>query len=142
MRKTILLYGIAMAVLIGLMKYLEYSYFIRELSIEFYIGVVAITFVALGVWIGTRLVRVKTVTVPEEGEFVLDENALKRLGISKREYEVLELISQGFSNQEIAEKLFVSLSTVKSHSANLFMKLDANRRTQAVQRARELRLLP
>jgi ATP/maltotriose-dependent transcriptional regulator MalT len=55
---------------------------------------------------------------------------------------VLELISQGFSNQEIAEKLFVSLSTVKSHSANLFMKLDANRRTQAVQRARELRLLP
>ena len=142
MRKTILIYGIAMAALIGLLKYLEYSYFIRDLSIEFYIGVVAITFVVLGVWIGTRLVRIKTVTVPEEGEFVLDEDALKRLGISKREYEVLKLISQGFSNQEIAEKLFVSLSTVKSHSANLFMKLDASRRTQAVQRARELHLLP
>ena len=142
MRKTIIIYGLAMAVLIALLKYLEYSYFIRELSIEIYIGIVAITFVVLGVWVGTRLAGIRTVTVPQEGEFALDEGVLKRLGISKREYEVLELISQGLSNQEIAEKLFVSLSTVKTHSQNLFMKLDASRRTQAVQRARELRLLP
>src|ERR1041384_2309787 len=142
MRKTIIIYGLAMAVLIALLKYLEYSYFIRELSIEIYIGIVAITFVVLGVWVGTRLAGIRTVTVPQEGEFALDEGVLKRLGISKREYEVLELISQGLSNQEIAEKLFVSLSTVKTHSSNLFAKLDASRRTQAVQRARELRLLP
>lgn len=140
MRKTIILYGIAMAVLIGLLKFLEYRYFVRDLSIEFYIGAIAIMFVALGVWVGMRLTRVKI--VPADPDFTLNEVELKRLGISKREYEVLELISQGLSNQEIAEKLFVSLSTVKSHSANLFMKLDASRRTQAVQRARELRLIP
>jgi NarL family two-component system response regulator LiaR len=148
MRKTILLYGIAMAVLIGLLKFLEYRYFVRDLSIEFYIGAIAIMFVALGVWVGMRLNRVKVQKVVEVIEveaktnFTFDESELKRLGISRREHEVLELISQGLSNQEIAEKLFVSLSTIKTHSANLFMKLDANRRTQAVQKARELRLIP
>ncbi len=140
MRKTILIYGIAMAVLIGLLKFLEYRFWVRDLSVEFYIGIVAVLFVALGVWVGMRLTRVKVIVAGPD--FTLDEVELKRLGISKREYEVLELISQGLSNQEIAEKLFVSLSTIKTHSANLFMKLDASRRTQAVQKARELRLIP
>ena len=140
MRKTILIYGIAMAALIGLLKFLEYRFFVRDLSIEFYIGAIAIMFVALGVWVGMRLTRTKIVIA--DPDFTLDPAELKRLGISPREYEVLELISQGLSNQEIADKLFVSLSTVKTHSANLFMKLDASRRTQAVQRARELRLIP
>src|SRR5882757_285032 len=111
MRRTILIYGIAMAVLIGLLKYLEYSYFVRDLSIEFYIGVVAVMFVALGIWVGMRFTRVKTVvvteTIPGSPEFELDPAKLKSHGISPREYEVLELISQGLSNQEIAEKLFV-----------------------------------
>jgi DNA-binding CsgD family transcriptional regulator len=146
MRRTILIYGIAMAVLIGLLKYLEYNYFVRDLSIEFYIGVVAVMFAGLGIWVGMRFTRVKTVvvteTVPGDPEFELDPAKLKTLGISPREYEVLQLISQGLSNQEISDKLFISLSTVKTHSANLFLKLDASRRTQAVQKARELRLIP
>ncbi|MDZ7343234.1 MAG: response regulator transcription factor, partial [candidate division KSB1 bacterium] len=71
-----------------------------------------------------------------------NEPELQRLGISKREYEVLELIAQGLSNQEIAKKLFISLNTVKTHSSNLFLKLDARRRTEAIRRAKELRLLP
>ncbi len=146
MRRTIIIYGIAMAVLIGLLKYLEYSYFVRDFSVEIYIGAVAIMFVALGIWVGMRLTRLKTIivteTVPENTVFELDRARLKTTGISPREYEVLELISQGLSNQEIAEKLFVSLSTVKTHSANIFIKLDASRRTQAVQKARELRLIP
>jgi DNA-binding CsgD family transcriptional regulator len=146
MRKTIILYGIAMAALIGLLKYFEYSYFVRDLSIEFYIGAIAIMFVALGIWVGMRLTRAKTVVVteiiPGNTEFEHDPARLKTLGISPREYEVLELISQGLSNKEISEKLFVSLSTVKTHSANLFIKLDVSRRTQAVQKARELRLIP
>jgi DNA-binding CsgD family transcriptional regulator len=141
MRKTIIIYGLAMAAMIGLLKYLEYSYFIRELSIEIYIGIVAVTFVALGIWVGMRFTRVKTVVVTESANFELDPGKLKALGISPREHEVLQLISEGFSNQEISEKLFISLSTVKTHSANLFMKLDVNRRTQAVQKARELRLI-
>ena len=152
MRKTILLYGIAMAALIGLLKFIQYQFFVRDLSIEFYIGMVAILFVCLGAWAGSRLTRTKVSIVEKEvivervmvadSDFRVNAAELDRLGISKREYEVLELISQGLSNQEIADKLFVSMNTIKTHSSNLFMKLDARRRTQAIQRAREFGLLP
>jgi NarL family two-component system response regulator LiaR len=140
MRRTILIYGLAMAALVAILKYIEYQYFIRDIPLEFYIGFIAIMFTALGIWAGLRLTRPKIVdnSVP----FSINKANLEKLGISKREYEVLELISQGLSNQEIAEKLFVSTSTVKTHASNIFSKLDANRRTQAVQRAKELRLIP
>ena len=140
MRKTILLYGIAMAALTGLLKFFEYRFLVRDLSLEFYIGLVAVLFAGLGVWAGLRLAR-REVSIANP-DFKLNEAELQRLGISKREYEVLELMAQGLSNQEIADKLFVSLNTVKTHSTNLFMKLDARRRTQAVRRAKELGLLP
>jgi DNA-binding CsgD family transcriptional regulator len=140
MRKTILLYGIAMAALTGVLKFIEYRFLVRDLSLEFYVGALAVLFTGLGVWVGLRLTRRKVVIASPE--FKLNEPELQRLGISKREYEVLELIAQGLSNQEIAEKLFVSLHTVKTHSSNLFMKLDARRRTQAIHRAKELGLLP
>src|SRR5215475_7500218 len=140
MRKTILLYGIAMAALIGVLKFFEYRFLVRDLSLEFYVGAVAVLCTGLGVWVGLRLTRRKVVIATPE--FKLNEPELQRLGISKREYEVLELIAQGLSNQEIAEKLFVSLSTVKSHSSSLFIKLDVRRRTQAIRRAKEFGLLP
>jgi DNA-binding CsgD family transcriptional regulator len=140
MRKTILLYGIAMAALIGVLKFFEYRFLVRDLSLEFYLGAVAVLFTGLGVWVGLRLTRRKVVIATPE--FKVNEPELQRLGISKREYEVLELIAQGLSNQEIAERLFVSLNTVKTHSSNLFMKLDARRRTQAIHRAKELGILP
>lgn len=73
--------------------------------------------------------------------FILNETELQRLGISKREHEVLELIAKGLSNQEIADKLFVSLNTIKTHTSNLFLKLEVSRRTQAIQKAKELRLI-
>jgi DNA-binding CsgD family transcriptional regulator len=139
-KKSILLYAVAMAALMGFLKFIEYRFFVRDLSLEVYIGVVAVLFVVLGVWVGRRLTRVKVVTPPLE--FTLDEAMLKKLGITKREYEVLELIAEGMSNQEIADRLFISSSTVKTHTSSLFMKLDASRRTQALQRAKELRLLP
>jgi len=140
MRKTILIYGVALAALIGILKFIEYRYFVRDLSLEFYLGVVAILFAGIGVWAGLRLTRRKVVIA--NPDFKLNEPELQRLGISKREYEVLELMAQGLSNQEIADKLFVSLNTVKTHSSNLFMKLDARRRTQAVRRAKEFGILP
>ena len=140
MRKTILIYGVALAALTGILKFIEYRYFVRDLSLEFYLGVVAILFAGLGVWAGLRLTRRKVVIA--NPDFKLNEPEFQRLGISKREYEVLELMAQGLSNREIADKLFVSLNTVKTHSSNLFMKLDARRRTQAVRRAKEFGLLP
>lgn len=141
MKKTIFLYAIALALLVFLLKFIEYRFFIRELSLEFYIGLIAVLFTVIGVWAGVKLTRKKTVVIMAGSDFILDEDKLKQLGISKREHEVLELMAAGLSNQEIADKLFVSLNTVKTHSSNLFIKLDVKRRTQAIQKAKELRLL-
>ncbi len=140
MKRTVIFYGLTLAVLVFLLKYLEYRLFVRDLSIEFYVGLVALFFTGLGIWAGFKLTRKQVVIVGPE--FILNESELQRLGISKREHEVLELMAQGLSNQEIGDKLFVSLNTIKTHSSNLFLKLEVNRRTQAVQRAKELRLIP
>jgi DNA-binding CsgD family transcriptional regulator len=140
MTRTIIPYGLVLAGLVFLLKFIEYRFFVRDLSIEFYIGAVAVLFTALGVWAGLKLTRKKKVIVGPE--FVRNEGELHRLGISKREHEVLELLAQGLSNQEIADKLFVSLNTIKTHTSNLFLKLQVSRRTQAIQRGKELRLIP
>ena|SRR5260221_13092484 len=142
MRRTILIYGIAMAALVALLKLVEYKYFVRDIPLEFYIGLVAVLFTALGIWAGLRLTRPKIKVIDTSLPFELDQNALDQLGISKREYEVLELLSRGLSNQEIADTLFVSTSTVKTHVSNILAKLDSSRRTQAISRAKELRIIP
>ena len=141
MKRIIILYGLALAILVFLLKQLEYRFFVRDLSIEFYVGAIALLFTLLGLWVGYRLTQ-KKVVVMAASPFRLDVIQLNKLGISKREHEVLELIAQGLSNQEIANKLFVSLNTIKTHSSNLFLKLEVNRRTQAVQKGKELRLIP
>ncbi len=126
-----------------MLKMLEYRFFYRQLSVEIYIGTIAILFTIVGVWIGSKVSRKKGVFMPAPvGDFQRNEHVLTEMGISKREYEVLELMAKGLSNQEIADKLFVSLNTVKTHTANLFVKLIAKRRTQAIQRAKELQLIP
>lgn len=134
-----------MAVLLGLLKFAEYKYFVRDIPLEFYIGSVALMFTGLGIWAGLRLTRSKIVTrtveVMVDGPFERDDEAVKKLGISKREFEVLELIAAGLSNQNIAERLFVSTSTVKTHVSNVLAKLDASRRTEAIARAKELRII-
>ena len=140
MIRTVLIYGITLAVLIAVLKYVEYRFLVRDFSLEFYIGVVAVIFTGLGIWVGPRLARRKVVVV--RPDFVLDPAAMERLGISKREHEVLELMAHGHSNQEIADKLFVSVNTVKTHLSNLFLKLEVSRRTQAIQKAKEMRLIP
>ncbi|MCW5911532.1 MAG: DNA-binding response regulator [Cyclobacteriaceae bacterium] len=142
MKRTIFLYGLALAALVLLMKYLEYQFMVRALSSEFYIGMIALGFTVLGVWVGLKLTTKKVVTVHTGPEFVLNEATLQRLGISKREHEVLGLMAKGLTNQQIADKLFVSLNTVKTHSSNLFLKLEVSRRTQAISKGKELRLIP
>lgn len=139
MKKTILIYGLTLAVLVFVMKYLEYRLVVRDLSIEFYVGLVAVFFTVLGVWSGIRLTQKRVVA--NSLPFQMDDSSLERFGISKRELEVLQWMARGLSNQEIADKLFVSLNTVKTHSSNLFQKLDAKNRTQAVQKGRELRII-
>jgi two-component system, NarL family, response regulator LiaR len=143
MKRTILIYSAVLAVLVFLLKFVEYRYFVRDLSLEFYVGLVAILFTGIGVWAGLKITGKKTVVVTQAAtDFKVNEDQLRQLGISKREYEVLELLARGLTNQEIGDRLFVSLNTVKTHLSNLFIKLDVKRRTQAIQKAKELHLLP
>ena len=140
MKKSVILYGIALALLVYLLKLIEYRYYVHELSLGFYISFIALLFVGLGVWVGLKLVRrTNSFDLPP---FSVNKASLEQTGISKREYEVLTLISKGDSNQQIADKLTLSLNTVKTHSSSLYLKLGAKRRTQAVQKAKELQLIP
>lgn len=144
-RRTAILYGLALAALVLVLKLLQYKYLVRDLSIEFYMGALAVVFTAVGAWAGLKLTKKKTIVVNQPvplQPFALDPTRLEKLGISKREHEVLEGMAAGLSNQEIADRMFVSLNTVKTHSANLFSKLDVKRRTQAIQKGKELLLIP
>lgn len=141
MRKTVLLYGISLAALVFVLKSLQYRFFVRDLSVEFYAGILAIIFTVVGIWAGYKLTRQRIVRVPVSN-FQFDPLRLEKFGISRREHEVLELMAKGLTNQEIADKLFVSINTIKTHSANLFLKLEVRRRTQAIQKGKELFLIP
>lgn len=142
MKRTIILYGVVMCLLIFLLKFLEYRLWIRELSSAHYVGIVAILFALLGTWIGRKLGGKGKIRGPVPLIKGPDVNELLRMkGISQREFEVLELMAKGCSNQEIADKLFISLNTVKTHTSNLFQKLDARRRTQAIEYAKRDGLL-
>jgi ATP/maltotriose-dependent transcriptional regulator MalT len=148
MWKHALLYGLVGGVLIAGLKAIEYRWLIVQHSIEIYGGLVALVFAVVGIWLGRRLTRerntvvVREVLVPAPAEFIRDQARLASLGITPRELEILELIAQGLSNKEIAERVFVSENTVKTHSSRVFDKLGARRRTQAVQLGKELRLIP
>ena len=130
--------------LIALLRFIEYQHFVRAYPTEVYGGLVALIFTAVGVYLGLRWTRPREVVVVRDigGPFVLNAEKLKELAITPREHEILGLIAQGLSNKEIGEKLFVSENTVKTHSSRLFDKMSVNRRTQAVQKAKELRLIP
>lgn len=150
MKKTVLLYGLLAGALIAALKLIEYRYLVVEHSLEIYGGLVALMFAALGIWLGLKLTKtketivVKEVPVPSRVSepFVVNASRLEQLGITPRELEILGLIAAGLSNREIAEKLYVSENTVKTHSGRLFDKLQARRRTQAVQFAKEAGLIP
>lgn len=147
--RQIIIYGLALAVIISLIRWLEISYTLADDQVDIYLGIIALLFTGLGVWLAIRLRKPKleTVIVEKEvllaprSEFVLNENELKRLNLSRRELEVLQWMAAGLSNQEIADKLFVSVNTVKTHTTQLFEKMEVKRRTQAVDLGKKLGLI-
>src|ERR1700732_4890063 len=148
MKRHVLIYGLIGGLLIVVLKLTEYRFLVIEHSIEIYGGLTAAIFAVLGIWLGLKLtgrqprIVVKEIPVPAGKQFAADEKKREDLGITRRELEILELIAQGMSNREIAEKLYVSENTVKTHSSRVFDKLGARRRTQAVQFGKEFGLLP
>ena len=158
MNRNILLYGAALAGLLILLKWLEWRFIIFDHAIELYSGALALVFTGLGIWLAVKLARPKVRTVvvvqpaPEgrgrsDGEATeapaqeIDEKEVARLGLSGREQEVLQLMAEGLSNQEIANRLFLSLNTIKTHCSRIFEKLDVKRRTQAIEKSKRLRLI-
>ena len=145
MKKTVLVYGLLGGILIAALKAIEYRFLVLEHSLEIFGGLVALIFSALGIWVGLRLTRgrvvVREVPVHVSEPFVRDEARVAELGITPRELEILEAMAAGLSNREIGERLFVSENTVKTHAGRLFSKLSAQRRTQAVQLAKEAGLI-
>jgi ATP/maltotriose-dependent transcriptional regulator MalT len=158
MKRHALIFGLVGGLLIAILQYTEYRFVVIEHSVELYGALVAILFATFGIWLGLRITRsretiretiretvvVKEVLVPAEAPTPFAPNAAQQqtLGITARELEVLTLVASGLSNREIATQLFVSENTVKTHCARAFDKLGAARRTQAVQRGKELGLLP
>ncbi|WP_296317027.1 response regulator transcription factor [Winogradskyella sp. UBA3174] len=136
MKKTILVFGFLILALLLLFQFSKYRFISGDLQIEYIMGFIAITFLGLGLFINKRTKK----RIPVSNHKI-DLDKVKELGLSKREYEVLKEVALGLSNQEIAEKLFVSESTIKTHVSNLLLKLDAKRRTQAIQISKNLNII-
>lgn len=146
---SLLLYGASLAVLLLIMKWLEWRLIIISHTFELYAGAVAVLFTALGIWLSNKLTQPQTNTiiiekevVVEARDFKLNKEAFARVGLTNREMDVLRCIADGLSNQQIADRLFLSLNTIKTHSSKLFEKLEVQRRTQAVEKARKLNIIP
>jgi len=146
--KATIIYSGCLALLLFLLKWLELRFIIFDHSLEIYIGCIAFIFTALGIWLALKLAKPKIVVVEKEvyisrnENFVLNRSLVAQLELSNRELEILGLMAAGNSNQEIAHSLFISLSTVKTHNQNIFEKLTVKRRTQAVEKAKKLNLIP
>ena len=161
MRKQVLIFGLVGGILVTLLQWTEYHFIVFEHSVAIYSVLIALLFAGAGIWLGSRLFaprerivdrpvdrivdRVVEVEVPAPvaptPDFATDEGPRERLGITPRELEILAHVARGLSNREIGEALFVSENTVKTHCSRAFDKLGARRRTEAVQRSKELGLL-
>lgn len=148
--RHIVLYGLILALLVFLLKWFQWKFLIVDNSWDLYVGLIAIFFTVLGVWVATQLAKPKTQTVivekkiymPLSDDSQINEAELKQLSLSNREHEVLQLLAKGYSNAEIARSLYLSLSTVKTHVSNIFVKMEVKSRAQAIERCKRLRLTP
>ena len=144
--RQLIYYAVAFAALLLFLKWIEYRFLIFDYAFEIYASAIAILFTCLGIWIALKLTK-PTPKQPDNlsiktNYFQCNDALILQYGISKRELEVLQLMAQGLSNQEIAEQLFVSLNTIKTHISNLFTKLNVKRRTQAIEMAKKLAIIP
>ena len=133
MKRTLLIFGSLIAALLILFQIGQYGIMRGSIKIELIISVIAVVFFFIGLYIN-RQYKNKVGSDIQMAE--PDLNKLEELEITNREYEVLKLVAEGLSNKEIGDRLFLSESTIKTHVSNLLVKLDARRRTQAIQKAK------
>lgn len=136
MKKTIVIFSLLILSLLLLFQFSKYAFISNNLKIEFVIGIIAIVFFCIGIYINKKSLSKTNAELTS-----IDLKKIEALEITKREYQVLKKVSEGLSNKEIADLLFLSESTIKTHVSNLLVKLNAKRRTQAVQIAKSLQIL-
>ncbi len=147
--RHIILYGLVTGSLILGLKFLQWNFLIIENAIDIYIGLIAIIFTLLGAWITTQLIKPKTQIgfvaqqnrMHQSNEFILNKAGLTSLNLTNREYEILKLIAQGYSNSDIADQLFLSISTIKTHASNLYIKMNVKSRFQAIALAKKMKIV-
>jgi len=142
-------YGFLLAAFVGILKWLQWKYLIADYSVEFYIGAVALLFTVLGGWMAHALLPAPTppiiiekeVPVPMAMQPSFNNTQWERLQLTPREDDVLQLLVKGYSNAEIGEALFLSVSTIKTHVSNLFIKLEVTSRLKAIEKAKQLQVI-
>lgn len=147
--RHIILYGLILALLVFALKWLQWKFVLVDNAIDIYIGFVALFFTILGIWVASHIMRLKVETlivekeilVPQAEPFTINSTELQKLNLNSREYEVLQLLAQGHSNADIAASLFLSVSTIKTHVSNLYFKMDVKSRTQAITKAKQLKII-
>lgn len=146
--RHILLYGCILAVLVFILKWLQWKFLIVDDAVDMYAGLIAVFFTVLGMWAAHQVAKPKVVILEKKVPvirpevFSINEEELHQLDLSSREYEVLQLLAKGHSNAGIAAELFLSVSTIKTHVSSLFLKMDVKSRTQAMEKAKRLRIIP
>jgi DNA-binding CsgD family transcriptional regulator len=147
MKKILFIYGLFLAFISIVLKTTEYWFWVKLNAFDIYGVLIALIFLGAGIWLGSRFNQrnkgksLEKDVYTEGSPKVIDEQMLENLGISKREYEVLALLGTGMSNQEIADALFISQNTVKTHTSRLFEKLDVKNRTHAIIKSKELGII-
>ena len=136
MKKTVLVFSLLILAIILLFQFSKYALISNNLQTEIVIAIIAIVFFFVGVLIHKKSLQKPTLLSTE-----INHKKIESLEISKREYEVLQKIAEGLSNKEIANVLFISESTIKTHVSNLLVKLNAKRRTQAIQIAKSYQII-
>jgi NarL family two-component system response regulator LiaR len=147
--KDVILYSLSLAILLFILRWLEIRFIIIDHALEIYVGAIALIFTGFGIWLSFKLINrntetrivEKTVYLENEPNLMLNQEEIEKTGLSKRELEVLQLMAEGLSNEEVAERLYVSLNTIKTHTSRVFEKLDVKRRTQAIEKAKRLRVI-
>lgn len=147
--RHVILYGLVLAMLVFALKWMQWKFVLVDNAIDIYIGAIALFFTILGVWVASQIMRPKVETLIVEKEiivqspetFTLNTAALQQLNLNSREYEVLQLLAKGHSNADIAADLFLSVSTIKTHVSNLYFKMDVKSRTQAITKAKQLKII-
>ena len=148
MKQVVIGFGILIVALLILFQLARFQSFRAGFQFELWIAIFSVLFFAIGIFLSRKMIKPRQPIIEASGQpnpghpFEADNSQLAKLGISKREFEILQLIDEGLSNQQIAQKLFLSESTVKKHISNLFFKMDVERRTEAIRKAKGLKILP